>query len=173
MKKVSVSKAYIGETHELHCDLAYWKAYIRAYISIGIQMAKKSIVTVKGDKELHAAFKRLKGVARGQALLTAAKAGILPIQNEAIILVAYKSGTLRRSIHTEVLEEKNTSVLVATGTDVTYARRIEFGFNDTDSLGRSYHQSAQPYMRPAYDNKRSEAIAEVGDVLRSIVNSFI
>lgn len=131
-------------------------------------MAKRG-VTVKGDKELHAAFMKLKAAARGPALMTAAKVGILPIQNEAIDNAPYKSGTLSRSIHTEEVEETDHSAFVTTGTDVEYAARQEFGFNDTDSLGRTYHQSARPYMRPAYDNQREAAVNEVADALKDII----
>ncbi len=47
---------------------------------------------------------------------------------------------------------------------------IEFGFDDmTDSLGRTYHQKPQPYMRPAYDTKQREAVKEVEDVLRLLI----
>lgn len=131
-------------------------------------MAKK-VVTVTGDKALHDAFMRLKNVGKKQALLTAAKAGILPIQNEAAENAPYKSGNLKRSIHTEEVEVADNHVLVATGTDVDYAARLEYGFNDTDALGRTYHQPAQPYMRPAYDTKRAEAISEVTAVLTLLV----
>lgn len=122
-----------------------------------------------GDKELFAKFKALKAAARGPLLTTAAKAGILPIQNAAIKNAPYLTGTLRRSIHTEEIEEKATFAMVATGTDVEYAARIEFGFNETDSAGRSYHQSAKPYLRPAYDEERGAAIAETADALRELV----
>lgn len=32
-----------------------------------------------------------------------------------------------------------------------YSRRLELGFEGTDSLGRRYHQPPYPYFRPAYD----------------------
>ncbi len=38
------------------------------------------------------------------------------------------------------------------GPCVEYAARIEYGFNDTDSLGRRYHQAAQPYLTPAAEH---------------------
>ena len=38
---------------------------------------------------------------------------------------------------------------VRVGSGVAYAARIEFGFQGTDSLGRSYNQAAQAYLRPA------------------------
>lgn len=134
-------------------------------------MTKRGKITVKGDKELHAAFKRLSAALRGPALVTAAKAGILPIQNAAIRNAPYVSGNLSRSIHTEVVEEKDDSAFVTTGTDVDYAARVEFGFNDTDKLGRTYHQPAKPYMRPAYDDERENAVKETQDALRDIIEA--
>lgn len=35
------------------------------------------------------------------------------------------------------------------GPSMEYSARLEFGFMDTDSLGRTYHQAAQPYLTPA------------------------
>lgn len=134
---------------------------------------KSGFYVKSGDKELAAAFKALDAAARGPALMTAAKAGILPIQNDAIANAPYVTGTLSRSIHTEEIDQTSHSAMVATGTDVEYAARVEFGYNDTDTLGRSYHQSAKPYMRPAYDNKRAEAISEVAATLRDIIDAAV
>lgn len=138
-------------------------------------MAKKrtGFYIKSGDKELAAAFKKLSAAMRGPALTTAAKAGILPIQNAAIDNAPYLTGTLRRSIHTEEIEESAHSAMVATGTDVEYAARVEFGFVGTDSAGRSYHQSAKPYLRPAYDEQRDAAIEETKDALRELVEKAV
>lgn len=155
--------AYTGETKPLRRDLIYW---------LGVIMAKKSgFRIVSGDKALAAKFRQLKAAARGPALMAAAKVGILPIQNAAIENAPYLTGTLSRSIHTEEIDKTDHSAMVATGTDVEYAARQEFGFNDTDALGRTYHQPARPYMRPAYDDHRDEAVNEVEDALRDIIKS--
>lgn len=37
-----------------------------------------------------------------------------------------------------------------TGTNLEYARRIEFGFVGKDILGRTYNQAAKPYLYPAF-----------------------
>lgn len=57
------------------------------------------------------------------------------------------------------------SVTYKIGTDLEYAARIEFGFTGPDSLGRVYNQPAQPYLRPAFDTKRTAAVNEIGRVL--------
>lgn len=132
-----------------------------------------SSVTLKGEKELKEKLKQLAKAAQGSTLLHAAQAGILPIQNEAIKLVAKKEGDLSRSIHTETLKSSNTYAEVATGTDKEYAARIEFGFMQADSLGRHYNQPAQPYMRPAHDTKSSEAVKETKAALLDLLNAVI
>lgn len=89
------------------------------------------------------------------------------IANEAKKRAAYKTGTLRRDIRPELIE--NGVVMV--GTSVPYARRIEFGFIGKDSRGRNYHQAARPFLRPAYDEKKGEAIGEVVEGLRDKLRS--
>lgn len=99
----------------------------------------------------------------------AVTAGALVVQNEAKQKAPVRTGNLRRSIHTETTRKRVTSVTVATGTDAEYARRIEFGFSDTDSLGRSYNQPAQPYLRPAFDENRDEVMAEIEAAFDDII----
>lgn len=122
-----------------------------------------------GERELLAKLQQLDRAAQGSALENAATAGILPIQNEAIRLAPYESGNLSRSIHTETVEKSSHYVETATGTDVEYAARQEFGFSDTDSLGREYNQPAHPYMRPAYDTKHKEAENETKNALIDLI----
>ena len=131
----------------------------------------KLTTRITGDKELIAKFQRLEKALQGQTLVRAATAGILPIQNEAIVKVAKDTGTLSRSIHTETLEARNNYAEVTTGTDVVYAARIEFGFMQADSLGRHYNQPAQPYMRPAFDNKKSVAENETRAALTDLIQA--
>ena len=127
-------------------------------------------VKIIGAAELTAKFAQLNKVTQVAHLKTAVLAGLLPIQNEAIDQCPVLEGNLVRSIHSEIVTEQDGYAEGFTGTDVEYARRIEFGFDDmTDSLGRTYHQKPQPYMRPAYDTKRPEAIKEVGDVLKLLI----
>lgn len=131
----------------------------------------KATVKLIGEKQLHAKFKQLDKAVQGNTLEKAATTGILPIQNEAIVLVAKDTGTLARSIHTETVEKRRTYVEVATGTDVEYARRIEFGFMQADALGRHYNQPARPYMRPAYDGKKKAAENDTKAALADLINA--
>jgi hypothetical protein len=57
-----------------------------------------------------------------------------------------------------------------TGTAAVQARRLEYGFNGMDSLGRVYNQPPYPHARPAFDevapmfeNDVRALLAEVGD----------
>ena len=52
------------------------------------------------------------------------------------------------------------------GSNAPQARRLELGFNDTDSLGRRYNQPPYPHWGPALDEIAPlfvAAIAELGD----------
>lgn len=126
---------------------------------------------VKGDKELKAMLQQLKAAGAGAKMIPAVDAGLLVIQNEIVAHAPYKTGNYKRSWHLGEAETTSTSAHNTTGTDVVYAARLEFGFEDTDALGRRYHQSAQPHVRPAFDAKRAAAIREVADTLRSIIEA--
>lgn len=128
---------------------------------------------VKNPEDLIKAFKKLDKLTQASTLEAAVRAGLLPIQNTAIQKAPYLTGTLRRSIHSEITESRQSYCEGATGTNLAYAARIEFGFNDTDSLGRTYHQPAQPYLRPAFDEKRGEAVDEMRESLNAILMQLI
>jgi len=91
-----------------------------------------------------------------EVLPTALKAGALIIQNEAKKKAPYKTGTLRRSIHTEMIS--NTQARV--GTDVEYAIHQEFGTSK---------MKAHPYLRPALDEKQQEVIEKINAIVNAEV----
>lgn len=109
------------------------------------------------------------------AAKTGLKAGVSEaaglFEAEAKTLVPVDTGNLRDHIHTEVLvDEAEMQIRAVTptveasnkyGFEPAYARRIEYGFIGVDSLGRHYHQAAQPYMRPSFDSKKEEARAAI------------
>ena len=104
-----------------------------------------------------------------QAVVRALTAGALLIENDAKTKAPYRTGTLRRSIHTE----RGEGMEVIIGTDVEYAARLEFGFMGADSLGRQYHQPARPYLRPAFDENKDAAIEEVGKALAELLEAAV
>jgi phage gpG-like protein len=77
-----------------------------------------------------------------------------------------KTGRLRASVHAELkngeshgidsLNEKIASDEAIVGTNVVYAARTEFGFKDTDSLGRKYNQEGMSYLGYAANRQKNE-----------------
>ena len=130
------------------------------------------MVQMKGVDSLSLVTKRLIEASR-QGLNHGVSEAAQLFVDEAKALVPVDTGHLQDSIHAELLEQTDTRTVVAVtpayeesnpyGFEPAYARRIEYGFMGTDSLGRSYHQAAQPYMRPAFDNKQDEARQAIKD----------
>lgn len=104
-----------------------------------------------------------------KALEAGLTTGALLIQNSAKKKVVKRTGTLSRSIHTKTVEYTKKKVSVAVGTDVEYARRIEYGFSGKDSLGRNYNQSPRPYLRPALDEQKDEAAKVAAKTVQQIL----
>jgi HK97 gp10 family phage protein len=73
------------------------------------------------------------------------------------------TGALRDSIHTESTLDTPEKQVREVKPDTPYAHRIENGFIGPDSLGRMFHQAAQPYMRPAYDSEHDGAAMAIKD----------
>ncbi len=124
-------------------------------------------MTITGADQVN---RRLAAVASrldGLGLLPELRAAGLVAQNDDKRRAAYRTGTLRRSIHMK----DSGSHAVAVGTDVPYAKRIEFGFAGTDSLGSRYHQPAQPYLRPALDENKAEMQREFADALHDVIKA--
>ena len=142
-------------------------------------------VTVTGERQVARRLASVSdGLARGNMIDTALTASALVAMNAAKRNAPFITSNLKRSIHVERtgagLEQPTTGTkigapagrhVVAVGTNVVYARRVEYGFAGTDRLGRTYHQPAQPYVRPALDENvgamRREFAAALGDLLRA------
>lgn len=121
-------------------------------------------VTITGATEAVAAFRRLSAAARGRLLAQAATAGALPILTAAQTKAPVRTGNLRRSLHTEVLDQSADQATVMVGTDVDYARPVEEGTS---------RRIAKPYLRPAFDTERENAIRETGDAFRDIIEAAV
>lgn len=125
---------------------------------------------VIGDEELVASLRRMSNGAErmvGVALTLAA----VKVKNRARGRVPKVTRTLERSIHPDNLRSTGEVVTIDIGTDVEYARRIELGFAGTDSLGRTYNQSAKPYLRPALLESESEIQNDAARALRMLILS--
>lgn len=131
-----------------------------------------------GGEDLAETFRGLARSVQGDALEAATRAAALPILNQARLTehegghTPYLSGTLRRSIHMETTRKSPARCTVAIGTDVPYARRLEYGFFDIDSLGRLYNQIARPYLRPAFDENVEASQGEFRAAMRDIVGRY-
>lgn len=95
-----------------------------------------------------------------QALAEVVENAARPIEDEAKTLVPVDTGRLQRSIDTEMTETTPTRAVATVGPHTEYAGFVEFG---------TVHQRAQPYMRPAFDSKKQEAV----DVLRQELRNTI
>lgn len=110
-------------------------------------------VEIVGMEALNAKLRRISmqwEVAADDALLEICEA----ILTGALARVPVKTGALRESGHIQKFEAHQYAVIF----NLPYAKRIEFGFHGTDSLGRKYNQAAQPYLRPAYEEQRMTAL---------------
>lgn len=146
---------------------------------------------IRGAERLERKFRQMREAAQGQMIERALTAGALLIQNGAKRRAAYRTGNLRRSIHIgghEDLAPDNAGVIntagqvsqpvvrsesaeVFVGTNVEYARRIEYGFQGADSLGRTFDQAAQPYLRPAVDEEGRAAQREAVEALAELMRA--
>lgn len=119
---------------------------------------------------LDALMKRLDAMGaelRGPVLGAALKAAALPVLNAAKEKAPYKTGNLRRSLHVGEPRVSGGEASITVGTNVPYARRLEYGFVGTDKRGRRYNQPARPYLRPAFDENKDAAQAEAAAVIRA------
>lgn len=121
---------------------------------------------VKGGPEIRALFDKLKIENKLQILENALVAGALEITNQAAKNAPFVSGNLRRSMtqgqpeyfKPETTSKKKENVTIVAGTNVEYARRVEFGFSGADKKGRVYSQKEKPYLRPAFQSEKEQAI---------------
>lgn len=67
---------------------------------------------------------------------------------------AVQLGNLISSITHELKVDTPDELIAQVGTIMEYAKRLEFGFSDVDSLGRQYHQAPRPFMRSTYLQER-------------------
>lgn len=149
-------------------------------------MAARSIgVQVRGEKELAADFARLENAVRGPVLGRAAQAGAMVIETEAKQRAPRKTGTLIRSIHSEITKQDASQAAAAVGTNVEYGSHVEYGTGIHGPTGqpilirprrpggalrfqigdrvvfarqvRNPGMRPRPFLEPAFDAKQREA----------------
>ncbi len=67
--------------------------------------------------------------------------------------------SLISSISYDLVVDTKDEVIARVGTNIKYAARLEFGYTDTDSMGRKYNTEARPFFRPTYLQHREKIIA--------------
>jgi hypothetical protein len=146
-------------------------------------------MVLTGSAELEAGLRGLPRWIRDEVLEDALVAGgiilLNGIKTKAIAAGVYLTGTLVRSYHigghTDSSPDFNSSegygdiggiiqgpdwYAILVGTNLPYARRQEFGFDDlTDRLGRTFHQKARPHIRPAFDELTDAVMKEIGEAM--------
>lgn len=81
------------------------------------------------------------------------------------------TGNYRRSIQlTPTREGENPVAYIHTNS--AQARRLEYGFRGTDSLGRRYNQPAYPHFQPAADKAEDILAAQVQRVLDKLIDDL-
>ena len=110
-----------------------------------------------GHRELKKALRKNEQEAKRKMRL-AAQAGGKEIEADASNKVPVLTGNLKRSIHTEV-EDEGDNVNALIGTDVEYAPFVEYGTSK---------MNAQPYLRPAFDAKKTRALQIMQLTLRKL-----
>lgn len=149
------------------------------------------MASVKGLDELMRNFDKFSKAAQGRTVSTAVQAGALLIENGAKAKAAYLTGTLRRDIHTEMEKETPTEATALVGTNLEYAPHVEFGTKAHDILPKNKRAlywpgarhpvkkvrhpgtSPQPFLRPAYDEKKDEAIREMGEAFMDLIKQAL
>jgi len=92
----------------------------------------------------------------------ALKSGGMIIKNDAWEKAPYKTGNLRSSLNVEVESSVNEKSVII-GTDVSYAPHLEYGTSK---------MKARPFLRPAFDAKKEEAIKEIKNALNALAKKW-
>ena len=135
-------------------------------------MASRPSGANAGIIRLGAKFATLSRSVSASELVRALRLGGLIIANEAKIRAPVLSGQLRRSIAVST-STPGGKAEARIGSNLEYARRIEFGFTGADRLGRVFDQSGKPYLRPAAKAKRKEVIKEISEAIAAKVRGAI
>lgn len=148
--------------------------------------SKVSKVRIIGDKELKAKLELLKGRARA-ALMTSAEAGSEPIRGEMQTLSPHGNEIF---LGDQKLGDGTAEVDIGFDEEKWYLRFFEFGASDHEikgsplvfegdsglvTTGSVQHPGmpAKPFMRPAADNKKSEAVEAAGEVFRKEIDKLL
>ncbi len=93
-------------------------------------------------------------------LPAAVQSGAFLIENDAKINCPVRTGTLRRSIHTDVEHVDQDRVTARVSPGVDYGVYVELG---------TRRQHAHPYLRPAFESQKDAAVQEISNALGAML----
>jgi len=125
------------------------------------------MAVLQGLEELERKLDALELTLQRKLLLQAAKAGAELVREEAARNVAFGTGrSSREQIISAVASESNAKeavVRVGPSKDAFYDLFLEIG---------TAHQAPQPYLEPAYDARKDEALDVMAAMFIDAVNDF-
>jgi len=77
-----------------------------------------------------------------------------------------KSGHEGERMEGDGMAEPKEELTGVVGSNVEYARRVEFGFVGADSLGRIYNQLPNPYLRKALETNKKEILRSFKNIIK-------
>lgn len=115
---------------------------------------------IDGLDELMDAFDALSDAGKGEVLANAAMSGGNVVATEAKERITEQklilTGTLRRSVHAELVSATETQAMVEIGTNIVYGPLYEFG-----GINRGRYVQARPYLRPALEENHDKIREEM------------
>lgn len=138
-------------------------------------------MVVTGDVAIERALAGMGQAVDGPPAELALVAGGLPLLNAWKTGAPVLSGNYRRSLHIGGHSFEgggsdiggNSPHQIAIGTNIAYGRRLEYGFEGTDSAGRTYHQPPGGYARRALDETRDEVVHETGQAIIALLKAAL
>ena len=112
-------------------------------------------IEVEQGRELARNFNRINRDANNEIERAIVKSALI-VERDAKLNCPVDTGRLRQSISHRLVEE-NDIIAAETGTNVEYAKSIEFGTS---------RQSAQPFLFPAYNNNKQRILRELARAFR-------
>lgn len=134
-------------------------------------MSDGAVIHIEGMDRIEAKFGRLREADRSAKLGAIVMAAAMTIEAAAKVKAPIDTGSLRRSIHGELLMATGNVAAAEVGTDLVYAAIQEFG----GAAGRGHTSiiPAHPYMRPALDENREKIAEDAAVLFRQFVEEAV
>lgn len=153
----------------------------------------QATIRIKGMAELTRRLREIK-TAISDDLENAGTKGMLIIEGGAKDKVSVDTGDLRRRIITKTLEKTESSVKIATGTNLEYGPYLEYGtgiyaengegrktpwvYKYTGTKGPegwrfTRGMRAKPFLRPAYDENKERVQEVVREELERVIQGVL